>query len=419
MATAMQKLVCSSVFAHPYTEFSIQRAMKEYDVVIIGGGIHGAGVLQAAVAAGHSALLIERQSLACGTSSKSSKLIHGGLRYLESAQFALVRESLRERSILLRIAPELVKLQTFYLPVYRDTRRRPWQLKIGLWMYALLGGFDAATRFGSVPKAEWSSLDGLQTENLDAVIRYHDGQTDDALLTRAVVQSALDLGGAEVAMPASFDQAILRDEGVQVRYTANGSSFECGARVLINAAGPWAPQVAAKVEPPIFIPAVDLVQGTHIVIPFAVTAGIYYVESPADGRAVFVMPWHGATLIGTTETPYSGPPEQAHPLPEEEEYLLTVARHYFPGLRALTRADITQRFAGLRVLPAANQAAFDRSRETIFTADRDLRPRVLGIYGGKLTGWRAAAAHIMEKIAPSLPKLKRRAATDQMILRRL
>jgi glycerol-3-phosphate dehydrogenase len=134
---------------------------------------------------------------------------------------------------------------------------------------------------------------------------------------------------------------------------------------------------------------------------------------------VFVMPWHGATLIGTTETPYAGSPEQAHPLPEEEEYLLAVARHYFPRLRALTRADITQRFAGLRVLPAANQAAFDRSRETIFTADRDLRPRVLGIYGGKLTGWRAAAAHVMDKIAPSLPTPKRRAATDQMILRRL
>jgi len=392
--------------------------MKDYDVVIIGGGIHGAGVLQAAVAAGHSALLIEKQSLASGTSSKSSKLIHGGLRYLESAQFALVRESLRERSILLRIAPDLVKLQAFYLPVYHDTRRRPWQLKIGLWMYALLGGFDSATRFGSVPKSEWPNLDGLQTENLDAVIRYHDGQTDDAVLTRAVVQSALDLGGAAVAMPASFDQATLREDGVEIRYTVDGAQIECTARVLVNAAGPWAPQVAAQVHPPIFIPAVDLVQGTHIVVPFAVSAGIYYVESPTDGRAVFVMPWHGATLIGTTETPFSGMPGQAHPLPAEEEYLLAVARHYFPALRDLTRADIIQRFAGLRVLPAASQAAFDRSRETIFTADRDLRPRVLGIYGGKLTGWRAAAAHVMERIASSLPQNKRRAATDQMILRR-
>lgn len=392
--------------------------MKEYDVVIIGGGIHGAGVLQAAVAAGFSALLIERQSLAYGTSSKSSKLIHGGLRYLESAQFALVRESLQERSIMLRIAPELVKLQAFYLPVYRDTRRRPWQLKIGLWMYALLGGFDSATRFGSVPKSEWPSLDGLQTDKLDAVIRYQDGQTDDALITRAVVQSALALGGAELAVPANFVKATLRENGTHITYTANGSTVECGARVLVNAAGPWAPEVAARIEPSIVIPAVDLVQGTHIVIPFAVTAGIYYVESPTDGRAVFVMPWHGATLIGTTETPYQGSPDLVHPLPEEEEYLLAVVRHYFPRLRALTRADITERFAGLRVLPAASQAAFDRSRETIFTTDRDLSPRVLGIYGGKLTGWRAAATHVMERIASSLPRPTRRADTERMILRR-
>jgi len=119
--------------------------MKEYDVIIVGGGIHGAGVLQAAVAAGHTALLIERFGLASGTSSRSSKLIHGGLRYLESGQFALVRESLRERAIHLRIAAALVELKPFFIPVYRDTRRRPWQLKLGLWVYALLGGFDAAT----------------------------------------------------------------------------------------------------------------------------------------------------------------------------------------------------------------------------------------------------------------------------------
>lgn len=392
--------------------------MKDYDVIIIGGGIHGAGALQAAVAAGHRALLIERQSLACGTSSKSSKLIHGGLRYLESAQFALVRESLHERAVLLRIAPELVELKAFYLPVYRDTRRRPWQLTFGLWMYALLGGFGAGTHFGSIPRSDWPLLDGLKTSGLDAVIRYHDGQTDDALLTRAVVQSALELGGAELAMPANFTQARLTEEGVSVSYGVDGSQIECTARVLINAAGPWAPEVAARIEPAIFIPAVDLVQGTHIVIPHPVTFGIYYVESPTDGRAVFVMPWHGATLVGTTETPYRGEPDRVQPLPEEEEYLLAVVRHYFPALSALTRSDITQRFAGLRVLPAASQAAFDRSRETIFTTDRDLRPRVLGIYGGKLTGWRAAAAHVMQKIGSSLPASIRRAETDQMILRR-
>jgi glycerol-3-phosphate dehydrogenase len=391
--------------------------MKEYDVVIIGGGIHGAGVLQAAVAAGHSALLIERQGLAAGTSSRSSKLIHGGLRYLESGQFALVRESLRERAIHLRIASELVALKPFYIPVYRDTRRRPWQLKIGLWIYALLGGFDAATRFGSVPKSEWPQLDGLKTRDLDAVIRYHDAQTNDALLTRAVVKSALGLG-AELAMPARYSRALLGEDGVTVTYTAAGATVECKARVLINAAGPWAMQAARAVEPAIPIPDVDLVQGTHIVIPHPLTAGIYYVESPTDGRAVFVMPWAGATLIGTTETPYRGDPDQVHPLPAEEEYLLAVVRHYFPALSSLTREDISERFAGLRVLPAATQAAFDRSRETIFTTDRDVRPRVLCIYGGKLTGWRAAAAHVMQRISPSLPAAAKRAETDLLILRR-
>jgi glycerol-3-phosphate dehydrogenase len=391
--------------------------MRQYDVVVVGGGIHGAGVLQAAAAAGHSALLVERQGLASGTSSRSSKLIHGGLRYLESGQFALVRESLRERAIHLRIAAELVELKPFFIPVYRDTRRRPWQLKFGLWMYALLGGFDASTRFGTVPKRDWPALDGLETRGLDAVIRYHDAQTDDALLTRAVVQSALSLG-AELAMPARFSGATLSDDGVCVAYDEGGTAAQCASRVLVNAAGPWAPHVAAAIQPAIPIPDVDLVQGTHIVLPFAVAAGIYYVESPTDGRAVFVMPWHGATLIGTTETPYRGAPDQVHPLPEEEEYLLAVARHYFPAFRHLTREDIVQRFAGLRVLPAASQAAFDRSRETIFSVDREHKPRVLGIYGGKLTGWRAAAAHVLERISASMPPRPRKAATDQLILRR-
>jgi glycerol-3-phosphate dehydrogenase len=391
--------------------------MKEYDVVIIGGGIHGAGVLQAAAAAGYRALLIERQSLAAGTSSRSSKLIHGGLRYLESGQFALVRESLRERAIHLRIAPELVQLKAFYLPVYRDTRRRPWQLKIGLWIYALLGGFDQATQFGSVPKSAWPQLDGLKTQDLDAVIRYHDAQTNDALLTRAVAKSALGLG-AEVAMPATFAAAALSEDGVTVSYASAGATLQCRCRVLINAAGPWATAVARAIEPAIAVPDVDLVQGTHIVIPHPLTAGIYYVESPTDGRAVFVMPWAGATLIGTTETPYRGAPDQVRPLPAEEEYLLAVVRHYFPALQGLTRDDITERFAGLRVLPSATQPAFDRSRETIFTTDRDVRPRVLCIYGGKLTGWRAAAAHVMQRIRPSLPAAVKRADTDLLILRR-
>jgi glycerol-3-phosphate dehydrogenase len=391
--------------------------MKEYDVIVVGGGIHGAGVLQAIAAAGYTSLLIEKRALASGTSSRSSKLIHGGLRYLESGQFALVRESLRERAIHLRIASELVELKPFYIPVYRDTRRRAWQLKLGLGMYALLGGFDAGTRFGAVPKRDWSTLDGLDTRGLTAVIRYYDAQTDDAQLTRAVVRSAQELGG-ELAMPATFIGAVLTDTGVDVTYEQNGAQIEAHARVLVNAAGPWATRVARAIDPAILVPEVDFVQGAHIVLPLHVSAGIYYVESPTDGRAVFVMPWQGATLVGTTETPYVGDPDQVSPLPAEEDYLLAVAAHYFPAVRGMTRQHIVQRFAGLRVLPAASKTAFNRSRETIFSTDRDPHPRVLGIYGGKLTGWRAAAAQVLSRIVPSLGPRARRAATDQLILRR-
>ncbi|HLW23082.1 MAG TPA: glycerol-3-phosphate dehydrogenase/oxidase [Steroidobacteraceae bacterium] len=392
--------------------------MKTYDVIIVGGGIHGAGVLQAVTAAGHGALLIERAELASGTSSRSSKLIHGGLRYLESGQFALVRESLHERAVHLRIAPELVELKAFFIPIYADTRRRPWQVKIGLALYALLGGFHPSTRFGTVPRREWPTLDGLETRNLDAVIRYYDAQTDDAQLTRAVVESARELGG-EVALPAEFLGARLEEDGLEVSFQSRGERVLCRARVLVNAAGPWATRVARAIEPPIAVPAVDLVQGTHIVVPVPVGRGIYYVESPSDGRAVFVMPWRGQTLIGTTETPYLGNPDEVRPLPEEEEYLLSVARRYFPAMAGLTRADIRERFAGLRVLPAEGGDSFGRSREVIFTTDRDPHPRVLGIYGGKLTGWRAAAEHVLERIAPSLAERPRRAATDELVLRRV
>jgi len=389
---------------------------NEYDVIVVGGGIHGAGVLQAAAAAGYRTLLIERQALASGTSSRSSKLIHGGLRYLESGQFALVRESLRERAIHLRIAADLVQLKPFFIPIYRNTRRRPWQLKVGLGIYSVLGAFGAGTSFGSVPKREWSRLDGLDTQGLDAVIRYYDAQTDDGALTRAVVRSAQSLGG-ELAMPALFQGAELTDAGVRVHYVQAGVATTSNGRVLVNAAGPWAPAVARLIAPAIDVPNVDLVQGTHIVLPLVVTAGIYYVESPSDGRAIFVMPWKGATMVGTTETPYVGDPGTVHALPEEEDYLLAVAAHYFPAIRSMTRKDIVQRFAGLRVLPAAAQTAFARSRETIFTTDRDPRPRVLGIYGGKLTGWRAAAEQVLERIRTSLDARPRRAATDRLILR--
>ncbi len=381
-----------------------------FDVVVIGGGIQGTGVAYAAASAGHSVLLIEKRGLAAGTSSKSSKLIHGGLRYLESGQFALVRESLAERRILLQIAPELVQLKPFLIPVYRSTRRRPWQLRLGLSIYAVLGGFGPGTAFGTVARREWEQLDGLDLRDLQCVLRYHDAQTDDAALTRAVMRTAQSFD-AQLAMPAQFVGAQLRDSSVLVQYAHEGRMQECATKVLVSATGAWANEVADRISPRVGVPGLELVQGTHIIVPGELRYGLYYVESPRDGRAIFVMPWKGQTLVGTTETRFRGNPDTVEPLLREKHYLVSVLRHYFPRYARLDARQISGAFAGVRVLQSGSGHAFHRSREVLLATDRVDRPRFLGVYGGKLTAWRATAELVMKRIAESLPAVRARADT--------
>ena len=388
----------------------------DVDVAVIGAGIHGAGMAQAVAAAGHSVWLLEQSAIAAGSSSRSSKLIHGGLRYLETGQFHLVHESLHERATLLRIAPGLVHLRRFYFPIYRHTRRRPWQLRVGLSLYALLAGFTRSAHFGTVPRQQWATLDGLDTAGLQAVFWYHDAQTDDQALTGAVVRSAQALG-ARLLCPAQFTGAALSDDGVDLRYLHCGSEQSCRARVLINAAGPWADRLSARITPAIAVPELECVQGAHIVLPGGVERGIYYVESPRDGRALFVMPWRGQLMIGTTETRFRGNPADVAPSHAEIHYLLGVLKHYFPRYGASTPDDISSSFAGLRVLPGGAGHAFHRSRETLLVPDRAQRPRVLSIYGGKLTTLRAVSQRALSQIGPSLPPRRALARTDQLPLR--
>ena len=377
-----------------------------YDLVVVGGGIHGVGVAQAAAAGGYRVLLLEQTALASGTSSRSSKLIHGGLRYLESGQLGVVRECLQERALLLRNAPELVRLVPFYSPIYRRTHRRPWQLTIGLGLYQMLTGFSEAGQFSRLPRSQWPQLDGLEQEGLQAVFRFFDARTDDALLTRAVMQSAQSLG-AELALPAELIHAELEADGVSVIYRHNGREQSCGASVLINAAGPWANRLLQHISPRQTPCEIELVQGSHLLLPHRLHKGVYYVEAPQDGRAVFLIPWGEQTLVGTTEIPYHGDPAAVQPLPCEQAYLLEVITHYFPAMRDC-RPDSA--FAGLRVLPAGKGGAFGRSRETMLHVDRSDKPRLLTIYGGKLTAYRATAGKVMARIAGSLPA--RRAAAD-------
>jgi len=381
-----------------------------YHVGIIGGGIHGVGVAQRAAAQGYTVLVLEKSGLAAGTSSRSSKLIHGGLRYLENVQIGLVRECLRERSILLQIAPELVRLQPFVIPVYRNTRRRPWQLRLGLGLYALLGGMDKKNRFTTIPRRHWDQLDGLTAEGLEKVYCYWDAQTDDALLTRAVMNSAQELG-AELAMPANFLDAKMNQDGWEVCYSCDGQQRTCQIGVLINAAGPWIHEVAQHIDPAPRLPAIELVQGAHIEMPGELSGGIYYLEAPRDGRAVFAMPWKDHTLVGTTETSFSGNPDSVRPLPQEEDYLLEALGHYFPRYRGEQRSAVLASFAGLRVLPAGSGGPFSRPRETILVVDNPRQPRLLTIVGGKLTAYRATAEKVVTRLAPALPKFPLKADT--------
>jgi glycerol-3-phosphate dehydrogenase len=373
---------------------------KHYDVVVIGAGIHGAGVAQAAAAAGHSVLVLEQyDEVATGSSSRSSKLIHGGLRYLETGQFHLVRECLDERKILLRTAPHLVKLVLFHIPVYRKTRRRPWKITLGLGMYSIM----SKKRFHKIAKKRWPRLDGLRTDDLDAVFSYFDAQTDDARLTRAVLASACELG-TRLITGAEFLGARTATDEVTVSYRRSGGTETVTAGVLINAAGPWVNHVLDRIKSgsaeTVEKLDIDLVQGSHIVVPGTLSHP-YYLEAPQDGRAVFVVPWKKAIMIGTTENHYQGDPARVVPLASEIDYLLEIYNFYFNN--ALTSTDVIDAFAGLRVLPAGNGEAFKKSRDTIFLRDDHDQPRLLSIYGGKLTSYRAAAEKVLARISKTLP----------------
>lgn len=390
-------------------------AEEHYDIVIVGGGIHGAGIAQAAAAYGFSVLVLEKNQIGEGTSSRSSKLIHGGLRYLETGQFSLVRECLRERDLLLKLAPQLVHLKPFYIPVYKDTSRSRWQLRLGLTLYAALNGFKASSRFSELSAAQRQQLHGLSSENLLTVFRYYDAQTDDQALTQSVMQSARQLG-AKVRTQADFHAAEIK-ESCRIQYQCDAGFVRCSANMIINAAGPWVNQVLERVQPQIQPLAIDLVQGTHIVLNVAAFGdGIFYLEAPQDKRAVFAMPWCGKVMLGTTETTYSGAADEVKPLEQEVDYLLAVFKRYFPKYETVD-FEILQQFAGLRVLPVSNESAFQRSRDTVIHVDNERQPRVVSVYGGKLTAYRLTAEKLLQRILPVLPKRERRAQTKSLALR--
>ena len=369
----------------------------DFDLVVIGAGIHGTALAAEAGRRGYRVLLIERYAKpGQGTSSRSSKLIHGGLRYLETLELHLVRECLAERRRLLDRYPDLVKLREFFIPIYAATRRSRLAVRAGLCLYALLGGLHRHNRFRSLPRREWPELDGLDTRGLLAVYRYFDGQTDDALLTVRLAAEAA-AAGAQLMFNTEFLGCERLDRGLAASYRNADGDSRITARCLINAAGPWVNEVAGRCGPGIKTLEIDLVQGAHIEIPGQLRRGIYYLESPTDRRAVFATPWHGHVLVGTTETVYTGNPALCAPQPAEIEYLLAVYNHYFGGSHGnRTRADIIDAWAGLRVLPRSPEQPFRRSRETVLLTNQPHAPDIISIYGGKLTNHHATACKVLK-----------------------
>jgi glycerol-3-phosphate dehydrogenase len=371
----------------------------DYEVAVVGGGILGVGAAQACAAAGYRCVVLEQDDWASGTSSRSSKLIHGGLRYLETKQFSLVRESLRERAILLRIAPGLVKPLAFNIPVYRSTRRRPWELAAGLGLYAWLAGWTRLARFGATSAKRLPApmrASGLKTDGLQAVFRYWDAQTDDAQLTRAVLRSAQALG-VDACCPAQLVAAEQGDDGYRLTVDANGCQREIRCGYLVNAGGPWVNEVLARITPEASHRTIDRVLGSHLVLEPALHAEAFYLESPVDQRAVFVLPWKGRTLLGTTERPFEGDPATAAVNDAEREYLLATLRHYFPDVVP----TIVREFAGVRVLPHGDGRAFTRPRDCVFHVD-PAHPRLVSLYGGKLTGYRHTGQDVVAKVRQGL-----------------
>ena len=384
---------------------------ETYDVVIAGGGINGVGVAQAATAAGYKTLLLEKNDHpGLETSSRSSKLIHGGLRYLESFELSLVRESLKERSLLLKLAPELVKLQTFNIPVYKNTSRSQLALHAGLSLSALLSGFKKESFYRRVKENRWSGLDQLSVKNLKAVFQYQDAQTDDHALTLAVMSSAINLG-AEYLCNANVKSAEILPSSVRIDYLHAGQLKTVNSHVFINASGPWVYSMNQTITPVPKMQKPELIQGTHLVMNVAVQQA-YYLEAPQDHRAVFLLPWKGQSLLGTTEQLYQGDPAKIAPLKKENEYLLEVFKHYFPTLDHSIAGDM----AGCRVLTSDKKNPFKRSREIVLTVDNKQQPRVISMIGGKLTVYRKTAQKVIHLIRPSLPHKQAIADTAQLPL---
>lgn len=363
-----------------------------YDLAIIGGGVNGCGVARDAAGRGLSVLLLEQDDLASHTSSAATKLIHGGLRYLEQYEFRLVRKALKEREVLLRAAPHIIWPLRFVLPV-DDGMRPAWLLRTGLFLYDHLGGRELlpATQTHDL---RTSPLGAPLKQRLTRGFSYSDCWVEDA---RLVVLNAMD--AQERGAHIRTRTACTGLERLSDRWIVSAGSERFAARALINAAGPWADAVAGLAQPG-GGHALRLVKGSHIVVRRVYEGAQAYIFQNGDGRVIFAVPYErDFTLIGTTDRPHDDPAVLPEASEEEIAYLIAAANEYLE--RGLTRADVVWTYSGVRPLYDDHEAAASEvTRDYVLKLDRDGGAPILSILGGKLTTYRVLAEEAMARIGP-------------------
>jgi len=381
-------------------------AQDRFDVLVIGGGITGAGIALDAAARGFSVALVEKDDFASGTSGRSSRLVHGGLRYLEHGEFGLVRESLRERGLLFRLAPHLVRPVPMYM-LAGDLRSRA-RYGLGLTGYDLMAaGRNIGVHQPVTAEQVRQAIPGLGGARSRGY-RYFEGQTDDARLTIEVARAA-QASGAVLANHTRAEAFLggARVEGAVAAEKTTGQRFEIRARVTVNAGGVWADQVrglaAAAAGEQRLLPS----KGVHLVFaPGAVRtkAALAVPSAAGDGRFVFLVPWEDRVYAGTTDTAYSGSLDRPAVEDADRDYILATVARYFPDV---TKRDVAASWAGLRPLlggaaaggAAADARTADLSRKHVVFEDP---PGLFTITGGKLTTYRAMAEDLVDRISGTL-----------------
>jgi len=387
---------------------------RPFDVLVIGGGITGVGIARDAAMRGFRTALVEAQDLGSGTSSLSSRLIHGGLRYLEQGHLRLVRESTRERRTLLRIAPHLVRPLPFIFPVHKGDRVPLWKLAIGLTVYDLLAPLRNVGRHRILGKrALLAGEPMLRERGLVGGARYYDAQCDDARLVVATARSAMQ-HGAELAtytpvIGLERSGGEVRGAVIEDRWMRQG---QVRAAVVVNATGPWTDDLR-RLEDPGARPLLRRTRGAHVMVRrdrLGHTDAIT-LTSPIDGRVMFVLPWGAYSYIGTTDTDEPAPPEAVVPTTDDIIYLLRSANACFPQAH-LTEQDVVSSWAGVRALVAGegSQSESEVSREHLIQWGP---AGMVTIVGGKLTTYRSMAAELVDEVAGELARREGRARPDR------